>query len=322
MSYPQPGPYGQQPPPNPYGQGGAPGQPGYGYPQQPPAPYGAPPPPPPPPGTPYGAPPQQAGWGQPPAPQPQGWGQQPGMPGGYPPPTQPSGGGAGKAIGITVGVLVVVGAIVGGVLFLNGGGSGGGDVKPYTIDLPSSLLDGKFVEAPTPAGAQNQPKSLADNEKAKAAGIENGTSVSKAYTNPEKQALSVGGTYGTIADPKKTVGALIAQSDEQQSQLASKVGAKIETTTPWTDFSPSGFDGAVLKCRTQKTTSSYGSFSSESEVSACVWGDKSAVGIVQHQISKSSNPYGGATAATGNVMSAQELSDATAKIRNQVRKEK
>ncbi|MEU1781527.1 hypothetical protein ABZ545_18825 [Streptomyces abikoensis] len=321
MSYPQPGPYGQQPPPNPYGQGGAPGQPGYGYPQQPPAPYGAPPPPPPPPGAPYGAPPQPQGWGQPQAPQPQGWGQQPGMPGGYPPPTQPSGGGAGKAIGITVGVLVVVGAIVGGVLFMNGGGgSGGGDVKPYTIDLPVSLLNGKFVEAPTPAGAQNQPQSLADNEQAKAAGIEGGTSVSKKYTNAEKQGLSISGTYGTINDPKKTVDSLLAMLDERQKKL---MGSAKVNSGPWTDYSPSGFDGAVMKCRTQKVTVTMGQFSTDIDGAQCIWGDTSAVGSVSHQVSKSNSPYGAAAgAATGNVMSTQELSDATAKIRNEVRKEK
>ncbi|MFF4159423.1 hypothetical protein [Streptomyces sp. NPDC001678] len=320
MSYPQPGPYGQQPPPNPYGQGGAPGQPGYGYPQQPPAPYGAPPPPPPPPGTPYGAPPQQAGWGQPPAPQPQGWGQQPGMPGGYPPPAQPSGGGAGKAIGITVGVLVVVGAIVGGVLFMNGGGGGDGDVKPYTMEMPASLLDGRFIKAPLPTGAQqNQPQSLADNEKAKAAGIENGTSVSERYTNAEKQGLSVNGTYGTISDPKKTIDVLLPQIDEQQKKLLSSM--KVDNG-PWTDFSPSGFDGAVMKCRTQKITTSMGQFSTEIESNSCVWGDTSAVGSVTHQTTKSNNPYGATSASSGSVMSIQELSDATAKIRNQVRKEK
>ncbi len=318
MSFNQPGPYGQppQPPqgPNPYG------QPGYGYPQQPPAApaYGQQPPPP------YGAPQQPApgGWGQQPQ-APGGWGQQPGMPGQYPPPVPPQGGGKGKAIGITIGAIVLVGALGGALKFFVLDGGGNGDVKPYTMVMPESLLGGKFTKMPTPAGTQNKPQSLADNEKAKAAGIENGTSVSQGYTNAEKQTLSVGGTYGTIADPKKSVDTLISLSDEQQKKLLGSMNAKIDTIAPWTDFSPSGFDGAVLKCRTQKITSSYASVSSETETSTCVWGDTSAVGSVSHQISKSNSPYGGAAgAATGKVMSAQELAEATAKIRNEVRKEK
>ncbi|MFQ6199697.1 hypothetical protein [Streptomyces sp. NPDC000405] len=325
MSYPQPGPYGQQPPPNPYGQGGAPGQPGYGYPQQPPAPYGAPPPPPPPPGTPYGAPPQQAGWGQPQAPQPQGWGQQPGMPGGYPP--QPRGGGAGKAIGITVGVLVVVGAIVGGVLFLNGGGGSGGDVKPYKMEMPESLLDGKFVKGASAPGASNkESEDITDDKVAKEMGISNGTGVKASYTSPEKQMLSVVGAYGELTDPNKTVDAMIAKMDEGAKQNEAAMqgkGAQVETITPWTEFSPSGFDGAVMKCETKKSSFSMGTMSSAAEVSVCIWGDSSAVGITRHVVSKTTNPYGGsATSATGNVMSAKDFSEATAKIRNQVRKEK
>ncbi|MFI9238480.1 hypothetical protein [Streptomyces sp. NPDC053079] len=314
MSFNQPGPYGQppQPPqgPNPYG------QPGYGYPQQPPAApaYGQQPPPPP-----YGAPqqPAQGGWGQPQAPG--GWGQQPGMPGQYPPPMPPQGGGKGKAIGITIGALVVVGALVGGAVFFLGGGSDG-DVKPYTMVMPESLLGGKFTKtsATTP---DKQPKSIADDAEAKAMGIENGTSVGSSYTNAEKQALSVSGAYGTVADPTKTVDSMIALSDKKQKENAEKYKATIETVTPWTAFSPSGFDGAVLKCRTQKITSTIGSFSSSAETSACIWGDKSALGVVQHQVSKSSG-MAGAASATGNAMSAQELAEATAKIRNEVRKEK
>ncbi|GHF35676.1 hypothetical protein GCM10010218_16300 [Streptomyces mashuensis] len=319
MSYPQQ--------PNPYGQGGAPGQPGYGYPQQPQAPYGAPQPPQAP-QAPYGAPPQQGGWSAPQPPGPYGnpnIPQQPGMPGGYPPPP-PQGGGKGKAIGITVAAVVAVGAVVAGaVFFLNGGSDsvttgGSGEVKPYTIVLPDTLLEGKFTKAPTPAGQQNQPKSIADAQEAKEMGIENGTSISGGYTNAEKQTLGVGGAYGTVADPKKTVDAVIAKDEKQRQSLNTK--AKVEVVTPWTDFSPSGFDGAVMKCRTQKSTYSIGTMSSTAEVSSCIWGDKSAIGVIQHVVSKTSGGFtGGAGGPTGNVMSAKELSEATVKIRNEVRKE-
>ncbi|ARZ70122.1 hypothetical protein M1P56_04575 [Streptomyces sp. HU2014] len=316
MSYNQPGPYGQQPPqqPGPYGQGGAPGQPGYGYPQQAPpppppyagqpqAPYGAPQPP-------YGAPQQPGPYGQ------QPYGQQPGMPGQYPPPVPPQGGGKGKAIGITIGALVVVGALVGGAVYFMGGSDG--EVAPYTMVMPETLLDGKYTKA-SASTPDKAPKSVADDKDAKQYGIENGTVVSEAYTNAEKQSLGVSGVYGTIADPKKTADAMIAKSEENQRKMQGLTKSQTETVTPFTAFTPSGFDGAVLKCKSEKTTATYGTISSSSETSICFWSDTSAVGVVQHRVSKSSM---GTSGATGNVMSAKDLAEATAKIRNEVRKNK
>lgn len=332
MSYNQPGPYGQppQPPqgPNPYGQGGAPGQPGYGYPQQAPppqSPYAAPPVQPP-----YGAPqqPQPGGWGQPPqppqAPQQGGWGQ-PGMPGGYPPPPAKSGG-AGKAIGIAVGALVVVGAVVGGIVLFSGGSNGGGKVKPYTMVLPDSLLDGQFTKAPTPPGSQTT-QDLSNNEKIKALGIDNGTAVSGGYTNAQKQRLTVAGAYGDVADPAKAVDAVLAQMDEDEKKSGAQYHATYDTTSPATEYHPGGFDGAVMKCLSKKVTISMGSITSNSESSTCIWADSSAVGIVQHSVPKTSGGIAGGMGAggmgaTGDVMSPKDLSDATAKIRTAVRKDK
>ncbi|MEU7135212.1 hypothetical protein [Streptomyces sp. NPDC046261] len=316
MSFNQPGPYGQppQPPqgPNPYG------QPGYGYPQQPPAApaYGQQPPPPP-----YGTPPQPTpgGWGQPQAP----YGQQPGMPGQYPPPVPPQRGGKGKGIAITIGAVVLVGALGGALKFfvLDGGG---GDVKPYTMVMPESLLGGKFTKGTgTPGSNTSADKSedITNDKSAKEMGISNGTGVKGTYTNPEKQMLSVVGAYGELADPKKTVDAMIAKMDENEKKNTAK-GAQIQTVTAWTEFSPSGFDGAVMKCETKKSTYAVGTISSEAEASVCIWADSSAVGMTRHIVSKTNSPYGGATAAGGKVMSAQEFAEATAKIRNEVRKEK
>ncbi|MFF5130298.1 hypothetical protein ACFY41_25615 [Streptomyces syringium] len=316
MSYPQPGPYGQQPPqqPNPYGQGGAPGQPGYGYPQQPPAapygqqpPYGQP-------QAPYGAPQQPGPYGQQP---PYG---QPGVPGQYPPPMPPQGGGKGKTIGIVIGALVVVGAIVGGaVFFMGGSGGSGGEVAPYKMVLPETVLDGKFTKSTLGAGKQSE--DIANDKDAKEMGIANGTGVKASYTNAEKQTLSVMGAYGDLADPQKTVDAMIAKMEEGEKTSTSK-GAKIETVAPWKEFSPSGFDGAVMKCETKKSTYSVGTISSSAEISVCIWGDSSAVGVVRHAVSKTSSSYGSsATGSTGNVMSAKEMSEATAKVRTESRQE-
>ncbi|QLE72063.1 hypothetical protein FGW37_11005 [Streptomyces rectiverticillatus] len=308
MSYNQPGPYGQQPPqqPGPYAQGAPAGQPGYGY-----------PPPPPPPGTPYGAAPQQPQqpWGVPQQPQ-------PGYPGQYPPPVPPqSGGGKGKAIGITIGAVAVVGALIAGAVYFMGGD---GEVKPYTIVLPDKLLDGKYTKnsMSSPGSKQTNTQDLTDNAKVKELGISNGTSVSGSYTNAEKQALSVIGVYGELADPAKTVDAMIAKSEEEEKKSAgTRQGVKVETIAPWSEFSPSGFDGAVMKCVTKKTTVNAGTISVSNEATECIWGDSSAIGAVKHAVSKSNSPYGG-TAATGNVMSTKEMAEAAAKVRNEVRKEK
>ncbi|MFI8940727.1 hypothetical protein [Streptomyces syringium] len=324
MSYPQPGPYGQQPPqqPNPYGQGGAPGQPGYGYPQQPPAapygqqpPYGQP-------QAPYGAPQQPGPYGQQP---PYG---QPGVPGQYPPPMPPQGGGKGKTVGIVIGALVVVGAIVGGaVFFMNGSGGSGSDgkVAPYEIVLPQTLLDGKYTKESL--GSVKEKESLANDKDAKAMGIVNGTGVKAGYTSPEKQRLRVTAVYGDVADPHKSVDAMLAKIDENQQKSMEKFKAKVETVTETAEYTPSGFDGAVMKCKAQKATVTFGTITSSSETSFCVWGDSSAVGVVEHAVTKSSGaPTGsagttGGTGSTGPVMSAKETSEATAKVRTDARKE-
>ncbi|MEU1813806.1 hypothetical protein ABZ543_01240 [Streptomyces roseifaciens] len=307
MSYNQPGPYGQQPPqqPGPYAQGAPAGQPGYGY-----------PPPPPPPGTPYGA---QQPYGAPQQPAPYGQQPQPGYPGQYPPPVPPQGGGKGKAIGITIGAVAVVGALIAGAMYFMGGD---GEVKPYTIVMPDKLLDGKYTKSSvsSPGSKQTDTKDLTDDKSAKEFGISNGTGVSGTYASPEKMSLSLTGVYGELSDPSKTVNAMIAKMEENQKKNDGAMqGYKIETITPWTEFSPSGFDGAVMKCRLQKATFTAGTLSSSSESASCIWSDSSAMGLVRHA-APGKSPY--SEASTGKTMSAQELAEATAKIRNEVRKEK
>ncbi|MBP2402869.1 hypothetical protein SNS2_1451 [Streptomyces netropsis] len=320
MSYPQPGPYGQQPPqqPNPYGQGGAPGQPGYGYPQQPPAapygqqpPYGQP-------QAPYGAPQQPGPYGQQP---PYG---QPGVPGQYPPPMPPQGGGKGKTVGIVIGALVVVGAIVGGAVFFMGGSGGSGSdgkVAPYEVVLPQTLLDGKYTKSSL--GSAKEKENLANDKDAKAMGIVNGTGVKGAYSSPEKQNMRVTAVYGDVADPNKSVDAMIAKIKENQEKAKEryKGKAKLETVSEVTEYHPSGFDGAVMKCEAQKANVDMGTIQTTSETSYCVWGDSSAIGIIEHQVTKAQGGMTGSSGATGPVMTPKELSEATAKVRTDSRKE-
>ncbi|MGW7574086.1 hypothetical protein [Streptomyces sp. NPDC054765] len=313
FNQPPPGPYGQQPPqPGPYGppqQPPAP-QPGYGYPQQggqvPPQGYGYP----------QQAPPQQ-GYGYPQGGLP-GYGQQAPYGGqqtpyGTIPQGPPETGGNGKKIGLVIGAVAVVAAIGVGAYFAFGSG---GEVKPYTISLPSTLLNGQFEKAQRP-GSSGGVEDFTNDKEAKALGITNAKGLSSGYKSADGLQLTVSGVYGNVADPDGTVGQVFAKVDDGQKKAFTDKGAKIEDVTPTTTYSPSDFDGSVMKCRTQKITLSQGGVTVPVTASTCVWGDSSAIGVVQ--VASAPSPTGGTTATTPG---AEELSEKTAKIRNEVRKEK
>ncbi|MEU4098553.1 hypothetical protein [Streptomyces sp. NPDC026673] len=214
----QPG-YPQQPP----GQPGPPPQqpaPGYGYPQQPPAPQQAPG---------YGYPQQPGPYGQQPGP----YGQQPGAWGGPPPP--PSSGGKGKVIGIVVGVVVAVAVIGGGIVALTGGSvtGGGGD---YKLSMPAALLDGEYTKS-------GNDSSLSNGKTGDDAGIDDATTVSGTYKKDSTQ-LIVTGAYGDVSDPNTVV-------DKMLTAFNSKAGASGGESPK--EVHPSGFDGDVMKCGTLGT---------------------------------------------------------------------
>ncbi|WP_326620881.1 hypothetical protein OG863_26940 [Streptomyces decoyicus] len=318
FNQPPPGPYGQQPQqPGPYGQPQQPQapQPGYGYPQQcgqvPPQPgYGYP-------QQPGQAPPQQ-GYGYPQQGGQPGYGQQAPYGGQQTPygmiPQGPpeTGGGNGKKIGLIVGAVAVVAAIGVGAYFAFGSG---GDVKPYTISLPNTLLNGQFTKAQKAGNAGTE--DFANDKEAKALGITNAKGVSSGYKGDGGLQMTVAGMYGNVADPGGTVGQMFAKVDEGQKKTFEDKGAKIEDVTPTTEYSPNGFDGSVMKCRTQKITITRSGVSVPVTVSTCIWGDSSAIGVVQALAAPS--PTGGGTATTPG---AEQLSEKTAKIRDEVRKEK
>ncbi|MFI7098703.1 hypothetical protein ACIBK8_05010 [Streptomyces sp. NPDC050161] len=317
MSYnqPSPGPYGQQPQqpqqPGPYGQPQQPQapQPGYGYPQQggqvPPQGYGYPQQ-----GAPqqgYGYPQQGAPYGQ----QPQApYGQQ--TPYGAIPQGPPESGGSGKKVGLIIGAVAVVAAIGVGAYFAFG--SGGGSVPPYTIVLQDKLLNGEYSKAPGSESSDAQ--DFSSDKDLKAMGISNGKAVQGSYVNASKLKMAVVGVYGEVSDPETAVDATFAKLDETQKKSAARGSAKIETVTPITKYSPDDFDGAVMKCRTQKATASVSGITASSTVSVCIWGDSSAVGIVQSQAMP--DPSGSGPQSLGS----EALSQKTAAVRTEVRKEK
>lgn len=267
--------FNQPPPPGPYGQpgpGGAPGQPGYGYPQQPQPPAPGP----------YGQQPQGGGYG---------YGQQPGggyghqqpgpygQPGGYPPPPPPRGG-KGKAIGITIGALAVVGAVIGGVIFLTGlddKNSGSNTVKDdgaHKLELPQTLGDLK-QQPDSPGNEQAEQQGVEANlEKA---GMKDGKAVGGTYTNADPgdpgavagmTMLMFHGGWGEVDDPAATLDKLFV------GETRAAEGVELQGSPE--SVSPSGLDGALMKCQTAQISEQ----GMNTAAVMCGWADKSTVGTV------------------------------------------
>ncbi|KNB49522.1 hypothetical protein [Streptomyces caatingaensis] len=282
MSSDQPNPYGGPGQPNPYGPDGRGGGPGYGYPgQQPPPqpnPYGGPPQP----QQPYGAPqqPQQPPYGPP-----------PGMPpgGGYPPPPIPPQPGRkrGKAIALTVGTAVVIGAVLGGVFYFKDGGGSSvpDDGKRYKLTAPDTVL-GDFKKD---ADSSDDDDDFGPKDKAEAEemGIADAETTGADYASGDglgKKQLMFKGVWGKIDNPEKTLNNLFATIRKQADKESAKKGgdSKAELEGSPRKVSPQGLDDAVMKCQLVKTSETAGSSGKSIEVKmpVCAWADHSTVALV------------------------------------------
>lgn len=292
MSYNQPGPYGGQQPqqPGPYGQPGQPGpygqqppqgppQPGYGYPQQ--APQGVPP-----------QPPQGYGYPQQPS-QPAGpYGQQPQQPpygggGQYPPP--PPGQTPKKKTGLIVGASVLALAVIaGGAYFLTSGGASNSDVadstKGYKL-TPASSVDDYKSEGEPQAGEL----SSTEKKRIEGLGVKNPKQAAQSYKagsedNPLTQkVLSLSGYWGDVTDPAKVIDGAFTNAEEGLKQDESGMSAELVGSPK--AVTPSGFEGALMKCQNIKMTNPEGDGTmkngpKEFEVPVCVWADYSTIGVV------------------------------------------
>ncbi|AXK34168.1 hypothetical protein DVA86_17435 [Streptomyces armeniacus] len=241
-------------------------------------------------------------------------------------PVPPQGGGKGKTIGIVVGALVVVGALIGGFFLLSGGDDDSGDnkadkskqkdqkpskVAPYKIVPPKSLLDGKY----TSTGSSSS-EDLADDAKAKRVGVENGTGASDDYKSGELEQLQLAGVYGKVADPDKAADGMFGIVHDNQAKGAQVIdNYKVETTEGPKDYTPAGFDGTVIRCETRKQTGQISGKPVELEFPTCVWADNAAVGVVSQT---GAAPTSG-TGVYGKSMTQDALAEATAKIREDAR---
>ncbi|MBH1933100.1 hypothetical protein I5Q34_02140 [Streptomyces sp. AV19] len=299
--------------PNPYAQGGGPG---YGYPPsaRPPNPYAGQP-------NPYG---QQPGpYGAPPLPQQPPYGHQPGMPPGpyAPPPIPPQPKrGAGKAIAITAGTAVVIGALLGGFFYLKDGGGSSvpDDGKRYKLTAPDTVLGDYKKDTDDPGGGDDDfgPKDKAEAREMGIADAETSGADYGAGDGLGKKQLMFKGVWGEVKDPEKTLDRLFAVIHKKAEKDASKKdGDKVELEGSPQKVTPKGLDHAVMKCQFIKTSEKMGTSGQSVDIKMpiCAWADHStAVMVMSIDVASIFNK------GSANVDQTAEIAT---KLRNEIRVE-
>ncbi|MEU1373236.1 hypothetical protein ABZ442_06180 [Streptomyces triculaminicus] len=309
MSHQQPGPYGggispQSPQqPNPYGQPGGYGQPdAYGqqpgpYGQQPVAGYGQQPG-----GYGYPGPYGHPGAQQSPYPAP--------YPAPYPPPVPPHGAGKGKAIGIALGAVIVVGAVViGGFLFFAGGSSVPDDGKHYKLTSPERVVG----EYELDRDAKLPEFSTAAKDDLKGMGVADPETLTGVYQTPGAQLtgkqIRFMGAWGRIKKPEAVVDNMFTGMRAANS----KKSGQLQLVGSPKAVSPSGFDDGVMKCQTVRLMAAKTPAGEHPMMQLCIWADHSTTAAVF--------TVDMATAMAGKETSVDEAGQLTAKFRADVRVE-
>ncbi|WP_173019293.1 hypothetical protein, partial [Streptomyces alkaliterrae] len=234
------------------------------------------------------------------------------------PPPPPSGGGKGKTIGLVVGAVVLVGAIIGGAVLV----LGDDDKGPNNAGKNSVVTDdgAHKLEAPPKIGKFTKQASLGQGLEAqierdvKHLPIEDPESLFASYStvdasDPSKldpaalatmETLGYVGAWGKINDPDAAV-------DKYFDVLkqGSRPGGQIELIGDVRAVTPPGLSGAVMKCQETKITIQPGQPPQQS--ATCVWADKSTLGAV----SPGKSPLGGGTTVDAAARLAVEVRDNT-----------
>ncbi len=208
-------------------------------------------------------------------------------------------------------------AIAVGAYFLIGGGDGGGSVAddgPHRLTTPATVVDGQYKKADDvdSGGFDND-----DLKNAEKHGVKNAKDVHADYQAGDKNnplAMSVinfMGVYGEIDDPEKVVDAMFAEVEKNAT--SDSEGEVVGSPKAYT---PSGLDGAVLKCqemRIKDDSSDSGTPAGPSEIRmpVCIWGDHSTIGAVIHADM--------ADALSGKSPDLQKAAELSAKFRKDVR---
>ncbi|WP_070013769.1 hypothetical protein [Streptomyces abyssalis] len=156
--------------------------------------------------------------------------------------------------------VVVVGALVGGWFVLGSPGD-----PEHRLTTPRTVAgeyerDGK--------GQKGDGKAFGNK---KVPGMTSSADVSAEYKSGAGKKLQLGGAYGSVENPDKAVDWVFAQTAKS---LKTETGAKAEGKLR--KFSPSAFDGDVLKCQEYKI--------SNMSLAMCSWADSSTVGTVSSMI--------------------------------------
>lgn len=169
-------------------------------------------------------------------------------------------GGRGRTTAVAVGALVVVGALAGGY-FLFGPGS----TPAYELTTPRTVADEYERDG---KGEKGDGKAFGDKS---VPGMKSSADVSAEYKAGFTKKLQLGGAWGTVEDPGKAVDWVFEQTGRSlKTETGAKAKGKLE------EFSPSGFDGDVLKCREYRI--------STMGLAMCGWADASTVGTVTSMI--------------------------------------
>ncbi|NGO68723.1 hypothetical protein [Streptomyces boncukensis] len=170
-----------------------------------------------------------------------------------------------KRVGIIVGVLVVVvGGVVGGLLGA-GAFSGGDDDARYRLTGPGKVAGEYTRKGEAKEGTSGRVFTEGKGSGKEIPGLKADGDVTARYASGSTRQLQLGGAYGEVDDPGASAEWLLKEMRGQFSSIGEPQGDPEE-------FTPSGFDGDVLKCQAYAIETV--------RMRVCVWGDSSTVGAV------------------------------------------
>ncbi|MGW2413779.1 hypothetical protein ACWCV5_16620 [Streptomyces tubercidicus] len=216
---------------------------------------------------------------------------------------------------ISGGSVLVLALAVGGVVWSQSQDSRDAPMVPYTLSLPHKILHGDYYKKKDLPTICSHSDCLTSEKETDKMGIKKAFPWSGSYVpspgGPGKRStITVTGIQGRVTKPTAAVDAALARMHKDDEKNAKTLGAKIEVIegTKKTGWKGDTFDGTIMMCESIMIVPKRG-LDKEMTVTRCVWGDTSAVGIVQQQ----------GVGIKSDVMDTHELNDATLMIRNEMR---
>ncbi|MFI6765980.1 hypothetical protein [Streptomyces sp. NPDC050355] len=227
------------------------------------------------------------------------------------PPPQRKGKGALIAV-VSVAAALVLALVVGGVVWFQNRDS---EMVPYTIALPNKILRGDYYKDKDISNVCPHSDCLTSATEIKKLGIKKAFPWAASYAPPvgdpkTRPTMTVIGIQGQVTNPTASVDAVLTRMHKDDKKKAKALGVKIEIIegTKKTAWKGDTFDGTTMMCESIMMQPEHG-LDNDVTVTRCVWGDTSAVGIVQQQ----------GIGIKSDVMDTNELTHATFTIRNEMR---